>query len=279
MKIQFLGTAAYEGVPAMFCNCETCRASMEKGGKNMRSRSQALINDDLLLDFPADTVWHFQRFHLDWEKIRDCLITHSHSDHLYPMDLEMLAPGYTHEHSPIHFHAGESGYRMIKEVMDRPHIAESMKRMMAVSLVEPGKRFTVGENGKYSVLPLWANHAQDTSPVIYSITCEGKRILYAHDSGVFCKETWEKLKEEGRFDLVSLDCTGGGVKGWREGHMCLDTNLEVFEQMQAMNLIDEKTVRVINHFSHNGARTYEEMCADADPYGIVVSYDGLELEF
>lgn len=55
MKKQFLGIAAYEGIPAMFCNCENCRTSMEKGGKNMRSCSQAIINDDLLLDFPSES--------------------------------------------------------------------------------------------------------------------------------------------------------------------------------------------------------------------------------
>lgn len=279
MKIKFLGTAAYEGIPAMFCKCDVCRESMKKGGKNMRSRSQALVNDDLLIDFPADTIWHLQRYQLDFEKINDCLITHSHSDHLYPMDLEMAAPGYTHEHSALHFHAGQRGYQMIKEVMDRPHIAESMKNVMSVSLVEPGVRFTVGSEKRYSVLPLWANHAQDTFPVIYSITYGDKKMLYAHDSGVFSEETWKKLQEEGRYDLVSLDCTGGTQKGWREGHMCLETNLEVFEQMRKMNLIDDKTVRVINHFSHNGMQTYDGMCKEAEKYGIVVSYDGLEVEF
>ena len=78
MKIKFLGTAAYESVPALFCECDVCRKSEKMGGRNIRSRSQALINDDLLLDFPPDTVWHYHMHGIDFGKISDCLITHSH---------------------------------------------------------------------------------------------------------------------------------------------------------------------------------------------------------
>ena len=55
MKLTFLGTAAAEGFPAIFCNCEYCKEARKLGGKNIRSRSQTLINDDLLIDLPADS--------------------------------------------------------------------------------------------------------------------------------------------------------------------------------------------------------------------------------
>ena len=51
MKIKYLGTAAAEGVPAIFCRCEVCRKSKEAGGRNIRTRSQSIIDDRLLLDF------------------------------------------------------------------------------------------------------------------------------------------------------------------------------------------------------------------------------------
>ena len=83
MKIQFLGTAAYDVIPSLFCKCDTCMRARKLRGRNIRSRSQALVNDDLLLDFNPDTVMHFQRFEIDPNKITTCLITHSHEDHLY----------------------------------------------------------------------------------------------------------------------------------------------------------------------------------------------------
>ena len=51
MKIKYLGTAAAEGVPAIFCRCEVCRKSKAAGGRNIRTRSQSIIDDRLLLDF------------------------------------------------------------------------------------------------------------------------------------------------------------------------------------------------------------------------------------
>ena len=45
MKLQYLGTAAAEGIPAVFCECENCIKSKENGGRNIRTRSQALIDD------------------------------------------------------------------------------------------------------------------------------------------------------------------------------------------------------------------------------------------
>ena len=57
MKIKYLGTAAAEGVPAIFCRCEVCRKSKAAGGRNIRTRSQSIIDDRLLLDFcPAPAL-------------------------------------------------------------------------------------------------------------------------------------------------------------------------------------------------------------------------------
>jgi len=272
MKIKYLGTAAYEGVPSLFCTCRVCQRSRKFGGRNLRSRSQALINDELLMDFNADTVCHYLKYGFDWEKIRGILITHSHCDHLYPADIEMAAEGYSHGHGCLEFYAAQDGYEKIKAVADKTSGGAHATR------IEAGRRFTVG---KYSVLPLWANHAPDTSPVIYSIAADGKRLLYAHDTGVFPEKTWELLKGEGRFDFLSLDCTGCLALGgdWVDGHMSFGTNLKTVERMKKEGLADEKTVVVLNHFSHNGGQTYDEMKEAAEQHGVIISYDGLEIGF
>lgn len=271
MKIKYLGTAAYEGIPSLFCQCRVCRMSRKFGGRNMRSRSQALIDDDLLIDFNADTVWHYQKYGFDWEKICGILITHSHCDHLYPEDIEMAAEGYSHSHRPLHFYSGQDGYKKIKSVIDKIH------GNAFVHLIEKEK-FMVNS---YSILPLKADHDLNSTPLIYSISKEGKRILYAHDTGYFLESVWEQLKAEGYFNLISLDCTGclGANRQWRNNHMSFGTNLEVINRMRREGLIDEKTKVVLNHFSHNGGQTYEEMCKETEKYNVIVSYDGLEIEF
>ena len=75
MKLKYLGTAAAEGVPALFCDCDTCRRSKLLGGKNIRSRSQAVINDDLLIDLPCDHFMHLIQNQIDFRNIKYCLIT------------------------------------------------------------------------------------------------------------------------------------------------------------------------------------------------------------
>jgi len=271
MKIKYLGTAAYEGIPSLFCKCRVCKMSRKLGDKNMRSRSQALIDDELLIDFNADTVWHYQKYGFDWEKICGVLITHSHSDHLYPEDIEMAAEGYSHAHRSLDFYSGQDGYEKIK------HITDKIGSSAHVHLVKKD-RFMVGD---YSVLPLKAEHDPNSTPLIYSISKDGKRILYANDTGYFFESVWEQLKLEGYYDLISLDCTGGlGINGqWRNNHMTLGTNLEIINRMKREGLIDDKTKVVLNHFSHNGGQTYDEMCRETEKYGVIISYDGLEIEF
>lgn len=274
MKILYLGTAAYEGIPSLFCNCRVCTASRAAGGRNLRSRSQALVDGRLLLDFPPDTVWHSQRFGLDWNMIGNCLITHSHSDHLYAEDIPIGCPGYSHGNRPMHYYAAEAGYRRMEQAI----AAEGVPAQGYIELhrVEPLVLFEVDG---YRVLPLPADHAQVTSPVFYAIEKEGKRLLYAHDTGVFPEEAWQGLHMFGKFDLVSLDCTGGGQQGWRQNHMCLETDRAVAARMRREGLADRDTVFVANHFSHNGGCTHDELCAIAEKYHFVVAYDGLEIEF
>ena len=89
MKFKYLGTSAAEGIPAMFCNCNICTQAKKLGGKNIRTRSQAVIDDRLLIDFPPDTYTHVIYGGLDLTKIYSCIVTHSHSDHLYSKDLGM----------------------------------------------------------------------------------------------------------------------------------------------------------------------------------------------
>ena len=62
MKILYMGTAAAEGWPALFCSCPICTQARDHGGKNLRTRTQALLDGSLLIDFPPDTYSHALRY-------------------------------------------------------------------------------------------------------------------------------------------------------------------------------------------------------------------------
>ena len=44
-------------------------------------------------------------------------------------------------------------------------------------------------------------------------------------------------------------------------------------------MADDRTIFVVNHFSHNGGALHEEMEQAMAPHGILVAYDGMTVEF
>lgn len=87
MEIQYLGTAAAEGLPALFCGCEICNQARKAGGKEVRTRTQSLIDNKILIDFPPDTYTHAISYGLELGQIGHLLVTHSHMDHFFPVEL------------------------------------------------------------------------------------------------------------------------------------------------------------------------------------------------
>ena len=45
MKIKYYGTSAGAGIPEIFCNCRVCNYARENKGKDIRTRSQAVIDE------------------------------------------------------------------------------------------------------------------------------------------------------------------------------------------------------------------------------------------
>jgi len=276
MKIQYLGTAAAEGWPAIFCSCDHCRRAREAGGRNIRTRSQALVNDRVLIDFPADTYLHMLANQLDLSRIEHCFITHNHSDHLHAADFEMRRVGFADipGEKPLHVYGTEPAVQAIQSVLEFNQIDQE-KRVIPM-LIRP---YTTYLAGTCQVTPLKADHEPRCNPVIYMIHEKNKRLLYAHDTGYFPDETWAYLEKNRPYlDFVSLDCTCIMIP-CRENHMDLATNIEVRNRLLDMGCADQKTQFYINHFSHNAGMIYDELVPLAAEYGFSVSYDGLAISF
>lgn len=277
MKIKYLGTAAAEGIPGIFCDCENCRRSRKLGGRNIRTRSQAIVDDKILIDFPADTYMHFLNYNLPLTKIKTCIITHSHSDHLYPLEIEMRRDGYAHVDSgeALTFYSAESGYNMISDVIKECGIPETDVKLVKI---EPYETFEAEE---YKITPIKAEHDKKSTPVVYAIENSGKSIFYVNDTSELSEESMKVLcKREKPFNLISLDCTGGCTDITYIGHLCLKRCIAVKKQFLNCGIADADTVFVLNHFSHNAESVvYDDFVKIAEKYGFIVSYDGLEIEF
>jgi len=281
MHLKYYGTAAAEGIPGMFCTCPVCRESLRLGGRNIRTRSQALVDGRLLIDFPPDTYDHMLRYGLDLPSIKTLLLTHAHQDHLYAEDFENRKPGFAHvgevdvRHAePLRVYATAKAMETVRAA-DGDRLEErSIIELHEITAYEP---FSVDN---FVVTAMTADHSAAAGPVIYAISRAGKSMLYANDTGYFTDATWDCLaKMKPRFDYVSLDCTGMIMKDYRRGHMCLQVNAEVRERLLSIGCADESTIFCAHHFSHNGGLTHDALVKEAEKIGFLVSYDGMEIEF
>ena len=278
MKFQYLGTAAAEGMPAVFCNCEVCATARERGGKNFRTRSQSIINDELLMDFPPDSMMHFHMHGVRGDKIRYIVFTHSHADHYYANDLLRHGGCYAHNmaYDTLEIVCSEKLYERMQN-----DLANAKKDViLEYHVAKPFEPMTLGE---YGLIPFPARHSGDSEgklALFYAIKHQGKTVLYAHDTGYFFDEVFDYIKEQKLyFDMISLDCTNAHLNSKPTGsHMGLNSNAEVLEKLREIGAVDEKTLLYVNHFSHNGNPLHEELSESAAKIGFNVSYDGLMLE-
>jgi len=265
MFITYHGTAAAEGVPAIFCECEHCRYARAAGGKEVRMRSGALIDGVLKLDFGPDAYAQSLRFGQSYAPVEHVLITHSHEDHFAPSDLACIAPPYSHRSAPLHVYGDAKVGRMLAPHMGSGHLLFTQ--------LEP---FKTCEIGGYLVTPLEAVHAlgSDEQPLFYLIEKDGRRLLYGHDTDRFTEADMAFLRGK-RCDLVSLDCTNGVLKVDYIGHMGVSDNLWMRDRLIENGTADEHTAFVANHFSHNGLIAHEKL--EKLMPGFTVAYDGLTL--
>ena len=265
MKIRYLGTAAAEGVPAVFCQCHICKMARRLGGKNVRMRSGALIDGRLKLDFGPDSYAQMLRFGESYEDVEHVLITHSHEDHFLPTDLNYIHPPFGHREKALNIWGDEKVGGMLE-----PYVGTD--GMLVFHRMLPGDEADVGG---YHVTALRAVHVHGEVPLFYRVEKDGKALIYAHDTDEFPEDVMEYLKGK-RHDLISLDCTNGVLQLDYVGHMGIGDNIRMREKLMDIGAADEKTVFVCNHFSHNGMAEYGEMEKLAK--GFVIAYDGMEME-
>lgn len=274
MKIQYYGTGAAEGIPALFCICDVCKHARETGGRNIRTRSGAMIDGELKLDFPPDTYHHLLVNGVDITYLRYLLITHPHEDHYAFAELLYRMPGFAQlsdDIPPLTVYGG-------KEVGEKLRERLSERREAPNVLFEHFSPFEQKQIGSYAVTALPSRHMVQAESYIYLIERDGKKILYAHDSGVLYDEVYDFLAGKA-IDLVSLDCTymTRDTTGETEnGHMGLPVNRAVRERLIAIGAANASTQFIVNHFSHNGGKTHQQLVDAAD--GFTVSYDGMAAE-
>ena len=276
MKLTFLGTAAAEAIPALWCECEVCRKAKERGGREIRRRCSYLLDGDTLIDFGPDAFWQSVEFGIDLLKIERIIFTHAHEDHLNPVDLFWrFPPWFSHVSKPLAVigsrrifgtiiaHAGAAGVSDFKELYLHPVPAE------------PGKPLVSGD---LELLPLRADHDPDSDPLVYVIKRGGKSVLIANDTGWLPEESW-KLLDGVKLDAAVIECTCG-IQGapCRVYHMGAETTLAFRNRLLESGSLAPDAPVAVTHFSHNGGANHDELVKFFAPHGMEVGWDGFTLE-
>ncbi len=278
MKLTYLGTGAAEGIPSLFCQCDYCRRVRARGGRQIRSRSQLLVDGELSVDFPPDAFYHAARLKADLSAIRYLLVTHSHMDHFYAHDF--ILRGYKYAHgmtSPTLDIFGNAEVCEVFRECTRRELREEIAAGIRLHEIRAFEPFTFGE---YRATALAASHTS-REPFVYLIEKSGKKYLHLTDTGVLPEETFDYLSRvSGKAGAVTIDCTflfdrADVVRR----HMGLEDNARVLSRLKDFGLVDGETKVIITHFSHNSAPSPERLKRAEREYGVIAAYDGMTLEF
>lgn len=274
MKLQYTGTAAAEAFPAIFCQCDTCRRAREAGGKDLRFRSGAILNDTVMIDFAPDVCTFAQREGFDLSKVRDVFITHSHHDHFDVEDICMRRnPCFCvlEDERPMNVFCNQAGLDRLTAYAKGDDAIEGYLNVTVLEYFKPYQ----AENGlTFTYLP--ANHAWSEKAGFYVIEDGEKTAVYAHDTGVFPEESMAFLKTKS-IDFISLDCCYG-PRSNRNGHMGIPENREMVKELRDAGALKPDATVVIHHFSHNCGMIHAELEAEVKADGFLVSYDGMTVE-
>lgn len=272
MKVKFLGTAAAEGIPALFCTCKNCQYARKHKGKNIRTRFSILIDDTYKIDFPPDSYFHLIRYNLDYTKLKSIFITHDHSDHINENEFEMMLKYFTNERNlKINIYGNKVVVDKLKNII---YPEETINKPNIVYI----KSFDVIDDENYQVTTLPANHISQGEPLIYYFfnKKENKAFLCAHDTGYFKEEVWEFLKNK-KLDVISLDGTALCFSQ-KDNHLGFDGIFMVKERLEKEGIINKNTKFIINHFSHNPQMNHKQIVKYVKNKGIIVAYDGMNLK-
>ena len=280
-----LGSAAAEGVPAYYCTCRVCREAAARGGREIRGRTAYNFGGVLQIDFGPDMLQAFQRHYPRLNAMRHLLVTHAHEDHLAPGELWFRASGFSRlpaDAPPLTIHGA-------------PAVLDRLQRGIAPTMRDRGRVLEMAHLAFHEIAPFQtcelpdigaivrtfpAKHAPGLEAMLFLITMGGRTVFIGNDTGFFPNELFDALKAlagKVHVDIFVVDCCGALLENYRESHMSADVNLELFAKLEQMGFIDSDTVKVANHFSHNGKATHAELCEFFEPKGVVVGYDGLEL--
>jgi len=239
MDLTVLGTGAADGWPNPFCACASCTS--ERAAGRLRGQTSVLVDGILLLDCGPETPRAAERTGTDLTGLRHVLITHQHPDHCSPAFL--LFRSWI-DNAPL-------------DVVGPPEVIEACRMWVAPDsmvnfmTVSPGDRLNLGG---YDIRVLDAQHDGDS--VLYDVTGNDARLLYATDTGPLPSLTVESVRGAA-FDVIVMEQTFGDHTSHGTDHLDLTTFPEQVRRLREVGAIAANTDLIAVHLSHHNPPTDE----------------------
>ena len=268
MTLRLLGTAAADGIPAFYGDCRVCRHAREHGGKEIRSRSAALLDDVLKIDLPPDTLMQLQRDSLTAKSWTGLVYTHSDDDHFAVEQLQYALHPFTDmDHLAFTIYANKT----ITECIWEHYPCWPLE----VATIKPFCNF---EHGDYQVTPVKAKHGSNGEDAFnFVFEKDGRRLIYATDTGVWPDETWFHLRDAEAHALV-IECTDGFKPSDYDGHLNVEAVIWIVERLRKQGSLSQDARVVTTHHSHRGDATHIELTNALAPHAIEPGFDGMIFE-
>lgn len=283
MDIQFLGTGAAEGIPPLFSRNEETRRVRNEQGPDLRTRSALKIGEAYQIDFGPDVFFQSIRCNCDFYELEHLLVTHMHSDHFQVEALVAKEMPYDTNGKPIHLYASRPGVRWLERHLEssfgpNPLTRKPLADHYPVTVLDYFQEYSIGE---LTVRTVRGNHramSEDEFPINPLIVLpNGKRLLYAVDTGYYDEESWEYLSDS-QIDLLIMEATFGGRSDRGEypaGHLDAYSFVRQVERMAALGVLDEQTPIFATHINPKHPWNHEQLQAffHEQPFSIRVAYD------
>ncbi len=291
MKLLVLGTGAGESYPGLWCTCENCSYARTYGGKNIRSNSAVMINDDLLIDMPASALQNAARWGVSLAQVKTLLVTHPHTDHFSANHLwNRNWPKAFDQHGREEIVGKQSapcasplpmmeiyGTRFVRYAIENAEdlTLSTEEYHYRFHEIAGGVRF---ETNGYQVTALDARHGEPGFTVNYILEKDGVSLLYATDTGGYSAEVWREIAAH-RYHCVFLEATAGAIPlTGIAGHMNLERAEAFLGQLKAQGCLMENSQLYLTHLSPHWTPPHDKLAPMLEQKGIGVAYDGQSIE-
>lgn len=283
--MKFLGTGAGEGIPDPFCSCRICENARLVRGKEIRTRSSFMIDDETVIDLGADYLAQSVFYSVPFTRLKNVLFTHMHDDHIDHTFIWERFVKRSGGDFPLNiFIVGEAedyfnDFYFSSRVTSGSSFFANPKNII-INRLEFGEKYKIGN---YFATPLKGNHstAFEKNAANYLLE-KGERLLYyAVDSGWFLDETVSSLSDR-HLDFFIGECTVPAENRNKESdnHMDITLCLKNLDRLYSFGAIDENTKIYLTHIAPSD-RTHAElsdfMAHINKPYKVNVAYDSLEI--